>query len=100
MKSCHNFLPLHYSMQKCVVILLCMCVCGYVSVHKHKKSHSEERAHPCPLCDKSFKFPYKLTQHMITHTRDRKHACDDCGTCADRRVRAHASRNDATKKNS
>ena len=67
-------------------------------MHKHKKSHSEERAHPCPLCDKSFKFPYKLTQHMITHTRDRKHACDDCGTCADRRVRAHASRNDATKK--
>ena len=31
------------------------------------------------MCDKKFKFPYKLAQHMITHTKSRKHACDDCG---------------------
>ena len=51
----------------------------FVAVHKHKKSHSNLREHQCSMCDKSFKFPYKLAQHMITHTKSRKHACDECG---------------------
>ncbi|ESO04242.1 hypothetical protein HELRODRAFT_128539, partial [Helobdella robusta] len=36
-------------------------------LNSHMKSHSEVRSHACQTCGASYKFSYKLKQHLLKH---------------------------------
>ena len=38
-----------------------------------------ERPHECPMCQRRFKQKHHLTDHMITHTGEKKYPCLKCG---------------------
>lgn len=40
--------------------------------------HKCERTHKCSLCEKSFKKPQELTEHIAKHTGDRLYECPHC----------------------
>lgn len=45
---------------------------------RHMKSHSEDRPHKCPVCERRFKTPNSLQNHINTHTGVRPHQCKMC----------------------
>ncbi|GFR59730.1 transcriptional repressor CTCF [Elysia marginata] len=61
-----------------------MCdYCDYTSpkrylLTRHMKSHSDERPHKCPECNRGFKTPASLINHVNTHTGTRPHKCKTC----------------------
>ncbi|ESO04326.1 hypothetical protein HELRODRAFT_79202, partial [Helobdella robusta] len=36
-------------------------------LNRHMKNHSEVRSHSCQTCGASYKFLYKLKQHLLKH---------------------------------
>ncbi|XP_017073498.1 zinc finger protein 239 [Drosophila eugracilis] len=40
--------------------------------------HTDERPHPCTICQRSFSRVYLLELHLRTHTGERPYACDYC----------------------
>ncbi|XP_037730431.1 zinc finger protein 239 isoform X1 [Drosophila subpulchrella] len=40
--------------------------------------HTDERPHPCTICQRSFSRVYLLQLHLRTHTGERPYACDHC----------------------
>ncbi|XP_065363150.1 transcription factor grauzone-like [Calliphora vicina] len=59
-------------------------ICGKVSgsergLMNHRKFvHEIERKHKCPHCDKGFKRPKNLQEHIATHTGEALYQCQDC----------------------
>ena len=45
---------------------------------RHKFTHTEEKQHVCPECDKRFVRASYIKQHMLIHTGEKQHACPDC----------------------
>ncbi|ESO04271.1 hypothetical protein HELRODRAFT_128540, partial [Helobdella robusta] len=47
---------------------ICPHTCANNSMlNRHMKSHSEVRSHSCLTCGASYKFLYKLKQHLTKH---------------------------------
>ncbi|XP_017008125.2 zinc finger protein 501 isoform X1 [Drosophila takahashii] len=40
--------------------------------------HTDERPHPCTICQRSFSRVYLLQLHLRTHTGERPYACEHC----------------------
>ncbi|KAM7348117.1 uncharacterized protein ACRADG_007535 [Cochliomyia hominivorax] len=59
-------------------------ICGKVAASEyglltHKKHvHQEERKHKCTYCDKAFKRPKFLREHIATHTGEDLYQCPHC----------------------
>ena len=59
-------------------------ICGKVAASEyglltHKKHvHQEERKHKCSYCDKAFKRPKFLREHIATHTGEDLYQCPHC----------------------
>ncbi|XP_065365382.1 zinc finger protein 184-like [Calliphora vicina] len=58
--------------------------CPKISANKnsHKQhihyAHKSERKHACQLCDKKFKRPHELKEHLSTHTGEPLYTCAHC----------------------
>lgn len=62
-------------------------ICPYCSkvspnINAHNRhiqySHKMQRKHACHLCDKAFKYPNKLKEHVSTHTGEALYTCPHC----------------------
>uniref|UniRef100_A0A8C8VJU7 CCCTC-binding factor n=1 Tax=Pelusios castaneus TaxID=367368 RepID=A0A8C8VJU7_9SAUR len=48
------------------------------SLHRHTKTHSDEKPHVCHICLKAFRTVTLLRNHVNTHTGTRPYKCCDC----------------------
>uniref|UniRef100_A0A1I8M4G6 C2H2-type domain-containing protein n=1 Tax=Musca domestica TaxID=7370 RepID=A0A1I8M4G6_MUSDO len=59
-------------------------ICGFVSTTREAKKkhirfkHRAEKRHKCGLCEKAFKVPTLLREHMATHTGEALYSCAYC----------------------
>lgn len=58
----------------------CSRVSPNINAHRlHiKYTHTMERKHACHLCDKSFRRPLELKEHLSTHTGEALYTCPHC----------------------
>ena len=42
------------------------------------KGVTRKRGHECDVCEKVFRYPSKLAEHMRTHTNEKPYECDAC----------------------
>ncbi|KAM7347363.1 transcription factor grauzone-like [Cochliomyia hominivorax] len=87
-------------------------ICGKVAPNEralmnHRNYvHVKERIHKCPHCDKAFKRPKNLTEHIATHTGEDLYQCPHCPKTFkintnyhDHRKKAHPVEWEQTRKN-
>ena len=43
-----------------------------------RKGTKRKRGHECDVCEKVFRYPSKLAEHMRTHTKEKPYECDVC----------------------
>ncbi|KAM7350809.1 uncharacterized protein ACRADG_009253 [Cochliomyia hominivorax] len=58
----------------------CSKVSPNLNSHKHhiKYTHTLERKHACHMCDKKFRRPLELKEHLSTHTGEPLYTCPHC----------------------
>ncbi|KAK7073558.1 hypothetical protein SK128_012135, partial [Halocaridina rubra] len=50
------------------------------NLKQHMFTHTDERPHVCSVCAKSFKCKYDLVNHMKRHSDVRAYTCMECGS--------------------
>ncbi|XP_073812576.1 uncharacterized protein isoform X20 [Musca autumnalis] len=59
-------------------------ICGFVSASREARKshirfmHKSEKRHKCTMCEKAFKTPTTLKEHMATHTGENLYKCEWC----------------------
>ncbi|KAM7347412.1 uncharacterized protein ACRADG_006973 [Cochliomyia hominivorax] len=58
----------------------CSKISPNVRAHKHhiKYAHTMERKHACHMCEKKFRRPLELKEHLSTHTGEPLYTCPHC----------------------
>ncbi|KAI8116278.1 Transcription factor grauzone [Lucilia cuprina] len=58
----------------------CSKISPNLNAHKHhvKYAHTLERKHACHMCDKKFRRPLELKEHLSTHTGEPLYTCPHC----------------------
>ncbi|KAK3595887.1 hypothetical protein CHS0354_014717 [Potamilus streckersoni] len=51
----------------------------YASFMVHRRYHMDSRPYKCEICNKAYKFEYKLKVHIRNHTGERPWVCEVCG---------------------
>ncbi|KAL3864450.1 hypothetical protein ACJMK2_006134 [Sinanodonta woodiana] len=51
----------------------------YASFMVHRRYHMDNRPYKCEVCNKAYKFEYKLKVHIRNHTGERPWICEVCG---------------------
>ncbi|TDG47028.1 hypothetical protein AWZ03_006465 [Drosophila navojoa] len=73
---------------------VCLKVSPTLQAHQHhiKYTHNTARTHECPMCDKAFKRPNELREHMTTHTGEVLYTCPHCPKTFNSNANMHAHR--------
>lgn len=58
----------------------CSKISPNLNAHRHhvKYAHTLERKHACHMCDKKFRRPLELKEHLSTHTGEPLYTCPHC----------------------
>ncbi|KAH8370336.1 hypothetical protein KR093_003089 [Drosophila rubida] len=72
----------------------CLKVSPSLQAHQHhiKYTHNTARSHQCPMCEKAFKRPNELREHMTTHTGEVLYTCPHCPKTFNSNANMHAHR--------
>ncbi|XP_067013736.2 zinc finger protein 595 isoform X2 [Anabrus simplex] len=68
----------HYAEQPCCHVCLKIFDAPY-KLKDHMASHTGEKRHECPVCKKMFYKKSNLNQHLKVHTNERAFTCNECG---------------------
>ncbi|KAH8401678.1 hypothetical protein KR009_007364 [Drosophila setifemur] len=79
---------------------LCLKISPSLQAHQHhlKYTHNTARNHQCPMCDKAFKRPNELREHMTTHTGEVLYTCPHCPQTFNSNANMHAHRKKVHRK--
>ncbi|XP_017096813.2 transcription factor grauzone [Drosophila bipectinata] len=79
---------------------LCMKISPSLQAHQHhiKYTHNTARTHQCPMCEKAFKRPNELKEHMTTHTGEVLYTCPHCPQTFNSNANMHAHRKKVHRK--
>ena len=76
LKKCLSFSSEGYTCGKCGKIFTSL---SYLARHiKRVCPDMSCRKWKCTMCDKAFRHPFGLQQHVYTHTGERPHKCSQC----------------------
>ncbi|XP_023037815.1 transcription factor grauzone [Drosophila willistoni] len=72
----------------------CLKISPSLQSHQHhiKYTHKTARTHQCPMCEKAFKRPNELKEHMTTHTGEVLYTCPHCTQTFNSNANMHAHR--------
>ncbi|XP_016958828.1 transcription factor grauzone [Drosophila biarmipes] len=78
----------------------CLKISPSLQAHQHhiKYTHNTARSHQCPMCEKAFKRPNELKEHMTTHTGEVLYTCPHCPQTFNSNANMHAHRKKAHRK--
>ncbi|ALC41309.1 CG8388 [Drosophila busckii] len=73
---------------------VCLKISPSLQSHQHhiKYTHNTARTHQCPMCEKAFKRPTELREHMTTHTGEVLYTCLHCPKTFNSNANMHAHR--------
>ncbi|XP_030558315.1 transcription factor grauzone [Drosophila novamexicana] len=73
---------------------VCLKISPSLQAHQHhiKYTHNTARTHECPMCEKAFKRPNELREHMTTHTGEVLYTCPHCPKTFNSNANMHAHR--------
>ncbi|XP_052842946.1 transcription factor grauzone [Drosophila gunungcola] len=79
---------------------LCLKISPSLQAHQHhiKYTHNTARSHQCPMCEKAFKRPNELKEHMTTHTGEVLYTCPHCPQTFNSNANMHAHRKKVHRK--
>ncbi|KAH8283545.1 hypothetical protein KR018_005489, partial [Drosophila ironensis] len=79
---------------------LCLKISPSLQAHQHhmKYTHNTARTHQCPMCEKAFKRPNELKEHMTTHTGEVLYTCPHCPQTFNSNANMHAHRKKVHRK--
>ncbi|XP_033155207.1 transcription factor grauzone [Drosophila mauritiana] len=78
----------------------CLKISPSLQAHQHhiKYTHNTARSHQCPMCEKAFKRPNELKEHMTTHTGEVLYTCPHCPQTFNSNANMHAHRKKVHRK--
>ncbi|XP_017078554.2 transcription factor grauzone [Drosophila eugracilis] len=78
----------------------CLKISPSLQAHQHhiKYTHNTARSHQCPMCEKAFKRPNELREHMTTHTGEVLYTCPHCPQTFNSNANMHAHRKKVHRK--
>ncbi|XP_017049775.2 LOW QUALITY PROTEIN: transcription factor grauzone [Drosophila ficusphila] len=79
---------------------ICLKISPSLQAHQHhiKYTHKTARSHQCPMCEKAFKRPNELREHMTTHTGEVLYTCPHCPQTFNSNANMHAHRKKVHRK--
>ncbi|KAH8390348.1 hypothetical protein KR200_006125 [Drosophila serrata] len=78
----------------------CLKISPSLQAHQHHitYTHNTARTHQCPMCEKAFKRPNELKEHMTTHTGEVLYTCPHCPQTFNSNANMHAHRKKVHRK--
>ncbi|XP_030383918.1 transcription factor grauzone [Scaptodrosophila lebanonensis] len=79
---------------------ICFKISPTLQAHLHhmKYTHNTARTHQCPMCEKAFKRPNELREHLTTHTGEVLYTCPHCPKTFNSNANMHAHRKKVHRK--